>query len=412
MRRESGRAAIILILLLLFVVLVVGGAIWGVRKMMGGSGPGIGANVVLHIDFGDPIVENAGTDAFSSAFLGENLRLRDLVGALENAANDDRIVALLARVDGGMGMATVQEIRDAVEVFKASGKPAIAYNDTFGEWGPANGAYYLATAFDEVYVQPSGDLGLTGLRYETMFLRGVFDKLSMEPVIDHRYEYKNAKNVYTETEFTEPHERALRTVMDSQFDQLVSGVAAGRQLSAEDVRGLVDTGPFYGQEVLDAKLVDGLLYRDQIYDRLYEDFGEDVEFTELVDYAGDGTIGFDRGTKVALIYGLGAVVRGESDFDPLSGNQSMGSDTVAGAIRDAIDDESVEAILFRVDSPGGSYVASDTILREAKRAQEAGKPVIVSMGNVAASGGYFVAASADRIIAQPSPARSAFSVER
>jgi len=401
MRKESGRVALVLIVVLLFVFLVLGGAIWGVRKMLGGNVPKVGAKTVLHLDFGQPIAENVGTDAFSAALFGETLKLRDLVLAMERAATDDRVVALLARVDGTLGMAAVQEVRDAIAVFAESGKATIAYNDTFGEWGPANGAYYLATAFDEVYVQPSGDLGLTGLRYETMFLRGVFDKLGAEPILDHRYEFKNAKNVYTETEFTESHEFALRAVMDSQFDQLLSGVAEGREMSDEDVRTLVDRGPYYGQEVLAAGLVDDLLYRDQIYDRIYDEFGEDVEFTEVVDYAASDRKGFDSGEGVALVYGIGAVTRGESDFDPLSGSQSMGSETVAQAIRDAVEDESVSAILFRVDSPGGSYVASDTILRETILAQEAGIPVIVSMGNVAASGGYFVAAFADRIIAQP-----------
>jgi len=250
-------------------------------------------------------------------------------------------------------------------------------------------------------MQPSGDLGLTGLAAESPFLRGTLDKLGIVPRGDHRYEYKNALNVFTEREYTAPHREATLALVGSFFEQMVRGIAEARSLPLDDVRTLIDRGPFYGQEAVAAGLVEGLAYRDEVLDHSKETAGEGSELVGLSDYRQRARRLYDRGETIALIYGVGNVVRGKSELDPFSGGTTMGSDTVAGAFRDAIEDDDVKAILFRVDSPGGSYVASDTIWRETVRAREAGKPVIVSMGSVAASGGYFVSMAADKIVAQP-----------
>jgi protease-4 len=361
---------------------------------------------ILEINFERGLIEYVPDDPVARILLERAPVVRDVVEALEKAAEDKRVAALIARVGSAeMGLARIQEVRDAVLAFRSKGKPAFAYAETFGEFGPGNGAYYLATAFDEIYLQPSGDVGLTGLIYESPFVRGTLDKLGIIPRLDHREEYKNVMNIFTERQYTEPHEEAVQRVMESQFGQIVKGIAEARGLSEEDVRALVDRGPFLGEQAVEAKLVDGLAYRDEVYarveERAKEKVGEGAQFLSLSQYLARAGRPHTQGQTIALIYGVGTVHRGKSEYDPMSGGSSMGAETVAAALREAIEDEDVKAILFRVDSPGGSYVASDTIWRETVRAKEAGKPVIVSMGNVAGSGGYFVAMAADKIVAHP-----------
>ena len=357
---------------------------------------------VLEIDLGRNLPEHVPADPIAEILLPDAVTVRDLVEGLHRAALDERVVALLARVgNSGMGLARLQEIRDAVHGFGESGKPAVAYAETFGEFGPGNGAYYLATAFDEIYLQPSGVVGLTGLIAETPFIRGMLEKLGVVPRMDHRAEYKNAKNFHTEREYTPEHKEATRTVMESQFDQLVRGIADRRGLSPEGVRSLFDRGPFLSKDALEAGLVDGLAYRDEVYERVKEQVDPGAKYLTLRKYLKRLEDSHEQARTVALIYGVGGVTRGKSDFDPGSGTTTMGSDTITRAFRNAVRDHEVEAILFRVDSPGGSYVASDAIWRETVRAREAGKPVVISMGDVAGSGGYFVAMAADRIVAQP-----------
>jgi protease-4 len=300
-----------------------------------------------------------------------------------------------------MKLAQVQEVRDAIFAFRATGKPAIAYTETFGEAGPGNASYYLATAFDAIYLQPSGDVGLTGLIYEQPFVRGTLDKLGIIPRIDGRKEYKSYRYMFTERKYILPHREAVTRVMESQFGQIVTGISAARKLTEEQVRSLVNTGPFLGQQALDAKLIDGLAYRDGAYETIKRKAGAKAEFLSLSEYRRRAGSPYNKGATIALVYGVGGITRGKSGYEPATGEIIMGSDTVASAIREAVEDKDVKAILFRIDSPGGSYVASDTIWREIINAKKAGKPVVASMGGTAASGGYFIAMAADKIVAQP-----------
>jgi protease IV len=360
------------------------------------------SSTILEANFEKAMVEDIPESPTAKFTLQDRPVVRDVVDALDRAGNDDRVKGLIAHVGAvQMGMAQTQELREAVQRFRAKKKFAIAFAETFGEFGPGNNSYYLATAFDQIYLQPSGDIGLTGLMFESPFIKGTLEKLGTRFHGDHRYEYKNALNFFTETKYTSAHKEAMLKVLNSWFGQMRDGICSARQIPPDQFSALVDKGPYLGKEALDAKLVDGLAYRDQVYDQAKKKAGGDTELLYLSKYLDRAGHPHERGKTVALVYGAGGVSRGKSDYDPANGSLTMGSETVAGAIRAAAADKDVKAILFRVDSPGGSYVASDTIWREVVNARKAGKPVIVSMGDLAGSGGYFVAMAADKIVAQP-----------
>jgi protease-4 len=360
------------------------------------------SRVILEADFEQRRVEYTPDDPLARIVSGREPTMLELIEALQRASTDDRVAGLIARVgQAGLSLADVQEIRDAVIAFRHSGKPAIAYAETFGEESMANGSYYLATGFDRIYLQPSGDVGLSGLLAETPFVRGTLDKLGFIPRMDHRAEYKNAMNELTDTKYTPAFKEATGKIVDSEFGQIIAGIAQARKMSTNDVRALIDRGPFLADEALQAKLVDNLGYRDAAYDDIQKQAGPHARLLYLSTYLARAGSPYDQGATVALIYGVGDIHRGQSGYSAIFQNVSMGADTVAAAFRAAADDKNVKAILFRIDSGGGSYVASDTIWRETVRAKNAGKPIIVSMGGVAGSGGYFIAMSADKIVAQP-----------
>jgi protease IV len=387
--------------------LAILGALWlvGIVIMLFvviGSKGKVPAKTVLEANFDQALLEDIPDTPGAKLMLSERHTLRDVIDAIDRGAGDDRVVGLVAKISAApMGMAQVQEIREAVQRFRSHKKFAVAYSETFGEFGPGNNAYYLATAFDQIYLQPSGDIGLTGIILESPFVKGTLAKLGMTFHGDHRYEYKNALNLFTETKYTAPHKEAMAALMTSWFSQMKDDICQARQIAPDKFQSLVDAGPYLGKEAVDAKLVDGVAYRDQVYSQIKSKAGEGAQFLYLEKYLDRADRPHEHGRAIALVFGVGGVTRGKSDFDPVQGNQNMGSDTVAGAIRAAAQDKDVKAILFRVDSPGGSYVASDTIWREVVNARQAGKPVIVSMGDLAGSGGYFVAMAADKIVAQP-----------
>jgi protease IV len=360
------------------------------------------SKAILEVNLETGLIEDVPADTLAQALLSGTPTVRDIVDALDRASGDERVAGMVARFGGsGIGLAQVQEIRDAVRNFRAHKKFAVAWAETFGEVGQGTGSYYLATAFDEIWMQPSGDIGLTGVMLQGQFLRGAFDKLAIVPRMDHRYEYKNAMNALTERKFTPPHREAMARLAASWSSQMTRGIAEGRHLAPAQVRALIDRGPLLGQEALGTRLVDGLAYRDDVYAKVKERAGHGARLIYLSRYLDRAGRPHQSGKAVALIFGVGEVHRGKSGFSPVFGSASMGSDTVTAAFRAAIDDRDVKAIVFRIDSPGGSYVASDAIWRETVRARKAGKPVIASMGNLAGSGGYFVAMAADKIVAQP-----------
>jgi protease IV len=361
------------------------------------------SQVVLELDLGEGMVETMPEDPVLLALERRRLRTREVVEALERAREDRRVVGLLVRADGGLGgWAAVEEVRESVLRFRESGKPAVLFAETFGEFGPGQGGYHLATGFDEVVMQPSGDVGLMPLTLEAPFFREALEKLDLEPRFDRRWEYKDGIEYVTRDGFSDAAREALEAVLESILQSVVEGVSEARGLPQDSVRTLVREGPHMARQAETAGLVDRLGYLDDARTRVLEmadDEGERIDFRRYIDR--DGRI-WNRGPRVALIYGVGTIVRGRSSYDPFTGGTGFGAASVAANIRAAVDDDRVQAILFRVDSPGGSYVASDVVRRELARARAEGKPVVVSMGNAAASGGYLVSVDADRIVANPS----------
>jgi protease-4 len=358
--------------------------------------------IVLELNLEDGLVEMRPDDPLLRAVEPSRLTVREVVEALDRAGTDPQVVALTFRGGAGLpGWATVDDLREAVERFRASGKPTVFFAESFGEFSPGQLAYHLATAFDEVYLQPSGEVGLAPLLMETFFLRDALDRIGVRPRFDSRGEYKDAQEIFTETGFTPAARDARRAVLEELEGSLVAGMGSGRTLPADSARALLARGPYPAREALAAGLVDGLLYLDQVRDRVRESTDASAEPVGIGQYLAAKGGAWTNGPRVALVYGVGAIQRGSGGFDFLSGGTALGSGAVSSALREAADDPRTRAVLFRVDSPGGSWVASDQVRREVRRIRDAGIPIVVSMGNLAASGGYVIAMDADRIVAQP-----------
>jgi protease IV len=370
------------------------------------------APLILELDLTDGLAETRPTDPISAVAARNRAVLPDVLDGLRRARDDGRVKILVARLGGRpIGLAAVQELRHAIADFGEAGKTTIAWAESFGEFSAGNVQYYLATAFEQIWLQPSGDLGLTGIAVERIFLRGVLDRLGAEFQVAKRHEFKSAAEQFTETQFSAPAREETERLTASITEQLVQAIADRRGLSRARVSELIDAGPFLATRAHAEGLVDELGYRDEVYAHARKQAGPDAAVLYLGRYQ-RGKVMAERARAavlqtpaaaepgVALIYATGAIRRGRSGRGPLTGN-AMGSDTISAAIRAAAKDPHTRAIVLRVNSPGGSAVASDTIWREVVRARAGGMPVVVSMGDVAASGGYYISMAADEIVAQP-----------
>ncbi len=383
------------------LVLVVG-VVLVALVVRGLSKPGLPSTVVLAVNLAGPIAEVTAEDPFSEMFGDQPLSMQDLRWALNRAADDHRVVGVRLRIGAfGGGFAMTQELRDLVQDVRASGKWTSAYLETAGEFAPGNSVYYLASACDEITLHPGGDVNLIGFSVRSPFLRGTFDKLGIRPEFPGRGDYKTARFMYTERDFTPAAREMTDWLVGSLFDQLVEGVAQGRGMAPDEVRNLIDRGPFLGEETQEAGLVDHREDWTTFTGRL-EDKAGSAKVVGLNRYlAGGGSS--SRGAKIAVVTGVGGIMRGESrrQFNPLFGmSDVMGSETIARAFRTIRKDNDIKAVVFRVDSPGGSALASEIIREEMARTAEK-IPVVISMGNVAGSGGYWVTCGAQAIVAEP-----------
>ncbi len=360
---------------------------------------GVLPGTVLEVDWTTVPPESLGSSPLQLAAAGlhKPLTLRQTVAALDRAGRDDRVTGLVARVQPALApLAVLQELREAVVAFQATGKRATAWAESF----PGNGSYYLASAFDRVLLQPAGSVGLVGVAATASFLGETLPWIGLEPDLAQRHEYKNAVNIFTETGFTEPHRQATERLLESQLEQLVAGIAEGRGLAPERVRELVDGGPHEAAAARDCGLVDALAFRDEVMEEVRGGEGSLLFLSRFAKRARPK--GLKKAPRVAVITVAGTIAPGRNGMKPgLPPGPGTGSDTATAAIRDAVADDKVKAIILRIDSPGGAVGASEAIWRETLQARSAGTPVVASMGGVAASGGYYVAMAADRIVASP-----------
>jgi protease IV len=360
--------------------------------------PGQHQPILLELDLSEAPVD-APDDPLSKLRARGRRSLRPTLRALHEAGSDRRVVGLIARV-GGLPWALTQELRQGIEAFAASGKPTVAWAESF-DGGADLARYTLASAFGEIWMQPGGSVGSLGVGIETTFWRGALDKLGVQPEFQQRHEYKNAADVLQRTEYSPAHREATERLAASVFDDAVTTVAAARGLTVDRVRELAAAGPRTALEAVEVGLIDRLGYRDEVYAGLRARLPDDTDLLFADRWRPPVKLRAPKPNRrhVALVPVRGAIVTGRSRFGP--GGRQAGSDTIAAELRAAGADDKTRAVVLQVDSPGGSAVASDTIWREVCRVRDAGKPVVVSMGEVAASGGYYVACPADVILAQP-----------
>ena len=320
-----------------------------------------------------------------------------LLRRLENAASDAHVKGMVLDISRPrFSWAQLQELRSAIADIQAEGKPVVAYLGG----NPSNGAYYLASACDHIWLHPAGGLDLIGLSMEAMFFRGTMDLIGVEPEFVKRSEYKSAPEQQTNTEPSDPAREQMNALLDDLFAALVAGISDGRGMQAEDVIALIDGGPYTANEALELDLVDALHYPDELENALEGVFPKGYDLDR--DYRiYEEVSGWENPKQIAVVYVDGPIVSGESSSGGLLGGSNTGSDTVVRYLMAAKEDAQVKAVVLRVDSPGGSAYASDEIWRAVELVEEEGKPVIVSMGGVAASGGYYVAAGATAIYAEP-----------
>ncbi|NNE57092.1 MAG: signal peptide peptidase SppA [Hellea sp.] len=381
---------IIIFLILTFIFLMV--------FVLSGGKESKPDQIVLSLDLRGGVIDHA---AGSSLFGSSPINVVDIVQGLQAAKTDDDVKGLYIHVSPmGMAPASAEEIRLAIKDFTSSGKFAVAHAQGFE--GTSILGYHAVSSASEIWQQDTTGFAVSGLRSEMPFYGGVADKFDAQVQMEQFYEYKNAANVYTQTDFTEAHREATTSLLTSLYDNAVSQIAIDRDLSEAKLRSIFESSPHSAEAALEAGLIDRLGHRIEAVEYVKEKAGgEDTEMQSVTNYAKNRS---QSGPVIALIGGQGPVVMGQSSNGgtPFMSEITMGGDTVSAAFERAIKDKRVKAIIFRVSTPGGSPTASDQIQNATLRAKEAGKPVIVSMGQYAASGGYYVSTHADKIVAMPS----------
>jgi protease IV len=360
-----------------------------------GRGPQVSGNSTLVLKIGGELQEMEPAGVLGQLFEAPPT-VRSIVDALRKAKVDRRVTSVVIRPTSAAALwGKVQEIRDAITDFRRSGKPIIGYLEHGGEQ-----EFYLASACDKVFLLPTATLDLTGMASYELFLRGTLDKIGAYPDTLHIGQYKSASNTFTEHTFTPAHREMAESLNSDLYAQLVSGIADGRRKSEQEIRNLIDHGPFLPEDAVRAGLVDDLAYEDEIDDKVKLSSGSARFLTES-EYrqVTASSLGLNRGPRIAVIYATGVIASGESSYDSPSG-QVLGSDTMVEYIRKARGDDSIKAIVLRIDSPGGSAIASDVVWREVMLTRSV-KPIVASMSDVAASGGYYIAMPAHAIVAEP-----------
>jgi protease IV len=396
------RRGVRLVLSLIGLAVVVSMAAVVLMFVAVSRGPSVPSSATLVLRPGGELPEVEPDDVVGQVFGRDVNTVRGFIEALRRASRDDRVRAVLL-MPSTLNLpywGKVQEMRDAIVAFRKSGKHVTAYLEFGGDR-----EYYLASAADRVFLMPTSSLDLTGVASYEMFLRGTLDKIGAYPDFVHIGDYKTAPNQLTQKGFTPAHREMAQSLNRDMYEQLVAGIAEGRKKGEDEVRNLLDKGPFVANDALAAGLVDELAYEDELDDRVPE-LGDENAMGRIE--GGDyqrirpQSVGLRPRSRIAVLYVVGTIVSGKSGFDAVNGSV-VGSETIVDQIRKIRDDDSIKAIVLRVDSPGGSSVASDVIWRELTitREEKPGRPIVTSMSDLAASGGYYIAMPAEAIVAQP-----------
>ncbi|MDT7807021.1 MAG: protease [Acidobacteriota bacterium] len=400
--KRGSKIALVIVGVLMMLVLV-GALIVGLVVMSLNNEPDVPSNSVLVLKVEGSLPDYTNADEFSSRFFGgETNSLSALLLQLRKAKADKRVGAVLLDVGMlGAGWAKADEIRDAVADFRKSGKPIYAYME-FG----ADKEYYVATAAERIYIPPIGDLFVNGLAAESMHFKGSFDKLGIFWDSYQIEKYKTAPESFTRKDMSDGERETLNSLLDGIFNRYVEQIADARHKSVEDVRALIDEAPHNAHAATEAGLIDGALYREQVEGELKKRLGykddEKLRKVSAAEYrrVPAASLGLNQGEAIAVVFASGPIEPGRSNDGSFGGGQTIGSDTVVKAINDARDNREIKAIVLRVDSPGGVTYPSDLIWAAVEEAKKK-KPVVVSMSDLAASGGYYISMGANRIVAEP-----------
>lgn len=386
------RSYVLIIFLIFFILVSITAASFFLVQFV--KPPAVKSQSALELRLFGEIQEKAAPDLLSLLYLKpEALSMYDIWTNLRKAKVDRRIDTVILRLGNLVcDWAKTKEIRDLILDFRSSGKKAFAYIEEAIEFDKE---YYLATACDEIVIHPQGFLIINGIGGYVPFLKQALDKLGIEAEVEHVEQYKTAYHMFTQDSLTDAHREMLDSLYASLYEEYTSTVSEARGLPVDEVKRLIDHGFFQGEDAHEAGLVDARLYEDEFLEHVMGDRNSIRRIShQRYLRIRPSSLGLNRGRKIALIYGQGPIITGDGMYG------LMGSATVAGWIRRARKDQSIAAIVFRVDSPGGSAVASDAIWREVSLAKKE-KPFIVSMSDMAGSGGYQVAMAAHRIVAQP-----------
>jgi protease-4 len=391
-----------LVALLIGLAVLVSVAATAVLYFLVVPGTRVAQNSTLVLRPGGDLLEVVPENVLQFVGRSEARTLRGYVDSLRKAKVDERIssVLLAPRPLNSPFWGKVQELHEAILDFKTSGKPVYAFLEYGGDR-----EYYMATAADKIFLVPTSTLNLTGVASYEVFLRGTLDWIGTYPDLLHIGDYKTAVNVFTEKTFTPAHKEMSASLNQDQFDQLVRAIADGRHKSEAEVRAAIDAGPLLPEHALRHGLVDDVAYEDELDDLVGEVGGPGtLRLVESDDYASVSweSLGVRRRSRIAVLNAVGAITSGESGYDPINGS-IVGSDTFVDYIRRIRGDSSIRAIVLRIDSPGGSSTASDVIWRELMITKDdpRQRPIVVSMSDLAASGGYYLAMAGDVLVAQP-----------
>ena len=392
---------------LLFIIFLL--SIIGLLRQETGAPAAVPSSAILTIDFDDDYSEVRKDNLLTEISETRSIAFYDLIKAINVAAIDKRIKVLVANIGiSNLGIAQIQDLRKAIKGFRKTGKKAYMFSNGFGPLGQGTSEYYLAGSFDKIYMQPNSEVGITGIAIEVPFARQFLNKIGVFPEFYSRYEYKTAAASLTDAQMSVPFRRQLEDLGKSIFNQFISDISSDRNIEESVLRNLVNQAPLSAETALKNKLIDDVVYRQDLFNQLTKEYhAEEIS-------VGDYISNFSRAKaskQIAFLVIDGTINDGKSIDNPVSGETVVGSETVVSQLEEIGKNSKIKALVVRVNSPGGSYIASKEIWHALNKLKSDKKiPIIVSMGDYAASGGYFVALAGDKIVAAPSTVTGSIGV--